>query len=123
MEAIGTNTRVLALTHVSNISGLRLPIDKLCDIAHQHNIHVHVDGAQTWGAFNLNLRKLKCDSYAASSHKWLCGPKEVGLLYVKKIELGTSGPMWWVLDGGESTGPISRAPGNSSALVRETTLA
>ena len=77
MEAIGTNTRVLALTHVSNISGLRLPIRKLCDLAHQRDIHVHVDGAQTWGSFNLNLRELKCDSYAASSHKWLCGPKEV----------------------------------------------
>ena len=109
MEAIGTNTRVLALTHVSNISGLRLPISKLCDLAHQRDIHVHVDGAQTWGSFNLNLRELKCDSYAASSHKWLCGPKEVGLLYVKQNRIrniwpNVVGSGWGRVDGTDLQG-------------------
>lgn len=83
-QALGPRTKVLALTHVSNVSGVRLPIRELCELAHRRNIHVHVDGAQTWGAFNLNLRELQCDSFAASSHKWFCGPKEVGLLYVKR---------------------------------------
>ena len=86
-EALGARTKVLALTHVSNVSGVRLPIREICELAHRRNIHVHVDGAQTWGAFNLNLRHLQCDSYAASSHKWFCGPKEVGLLYVKRTRI------------------------------------
>jgi selenocysteine lyase/cysteine desulfurase len=43
-----------------------------------------VDGAQTWGFLNLNLSDIGCDSYAASAHKWLMGPKQVGILYVRK---------------------------------------
>ncbi|MFQ5789237.1 MAG: aminotransferase class V-fold PLP-dependent enzyme, partial [Acidobacteriota bacterium] len=83
-DALGTRTRVLAITHVSNVSGIRLPVAELCDVAHRRGIHVHVDGAQTWGALNVNLRELGCDSYSASSHKWFVGPKEVGVLYVKE---------------------------------------
>ena len=90
--ALGPRTRVLALTHVSNVSGVRLPIRELCQLAHRRNIHVHVDGAQTWGAFDLNLRELQCDSFAASSHKWFCGPKEVGLLYVKRNRIAEIWP-------------------------------
>lgn len=82
-KALSPRTRVLALTHVSNLSGVRLPIRELCEIAHRREIYVHVDGAQTWGALDVNLRELGCDSYAASAHKWFCGPKEAGLLYVK----------------------------------------
>jgi selenocysteine lyase/cysteine desulfurase len=82
--AFGPRTRVLALTHVSNLSGLRLPVRELCEVAHRRSIFVHVDGAQSWGALNVDLRQLGCDSYAASAHKWLMGPKEVGLLYVRK---------------------------------------
>lgn len=91
-EALGPRTKVLALTHVSNVSGVRLPIRELCELAHRRNIHVHVDGAQTWGAFNLDLRELQCDSFAASSHKWFCGPKEVGLLYVKRDRIAKIWP-------------------------------
>ena len=91
-EALGPRTKVLALTHVSNVSGVRLPIRELCQLAHRRNIHVHVDGAQTWGAFNLDLRELQCDSFAASSHKWFCGPKEVGLLYVKRNRIAEIWP-------------------------------
>jgi selenocysteine lyase/cysteine desulfurase len=83
-DAFSPQTRVLALTHVSNVSGLRLPVRELCDAAHQRGIWVHVDGAQSWGALNVNLRDLDCDSYSASAHKWFCGPKEAGLLFVRK---------------------------------------
>ena len=83
-QALGSKTRVLAVTQVSNVSGLRLPIKELTELAHARDIFVHVDGAQTWGALDINLRELGCDSYAASAHKWFMGPKEVGLLYVNQ---------------------------------------
>jgi selenocysteine lyase/cysteine desulfurase len=85
-------TRVLAVTHASNVSGVRLPIQRLCEAAHARNIHVHVDGAQTWGALDINLRDLGCDSYAASAHKWFVGPREVGLLYVARHRIGEIWP-------------------------------
>ncbi len=76
-------TRVLAITHVSNVSGIRLPVSEIVQAARQRNIYVHLDGAQSWGALDLNLRELDVDSFSASAHKWYMGPREVGLLYVK----------------------------------------
>lgn len=98
-RAFGPRTRVLAITHVSNVSGVRLPVQQLCQRAHRRGIFVHVDGAQTWGALKLNLRELGCDSYSASAHKWFMGPKEAGLLYVKddriaEIWPNTVAPGW-----------------------------
>ncbi|MDA1372662.1 MAG: aminotransferase class V-fold PLP-dependent enzyme [Proteobacteria bacterium] len=77
-------TRVLAITHVSNLSGIKLPVKELAAAAHARNIYVHVDGAQVWGAMSLDLKDLDVDSFSASAHKWFMGPKEVGLLYVKE---------------------------------------
>ena len=82
-RALSPHTRVLALTQVSNITGLRLPISELCQVAHRRSVHVHVDGAQSWGVLDQNLEALGCDSFTASAHKWFLGPKEVGLLYVR----------------------------------------
>ncbi len=83
-NALGPRTRVLTITHVSNVTGIRLPVKELCDVAHRSGIHVHVDAAQAWGALKVDLRELGCDSYAASTHKWLVGPLEAGMLYVKE---------------------------------------
>ena len=82
-RALTPSTRVLAITHASNVSGIRLPVADLCEMAHRRGIHVHVDGAQSWGVLDVDLAALGCDSFSASAHKWFVGPKEVGLLYVK----------------------------------------
>ena len=102
-RAITPKTRVLAITHLSNISGIRLPAAQLAEIAHSRDIHFHVDGAQTWGALAVDLPAIGADSYAASAHKWFCGPKEVGLLYVKSSRI----PHIWpnVVAPGWGSGP------------------
>ncbi len=86
------NTAALAITHVSNVSGIRLPVKELTRLAHERGIYVHLDGAQTWGAMDLDLGELEVDSYAASAHKWYMGPKEVGLLYVRRSRIGEIWP-------------------------------
>lgn len=83
-DAFTDRTRLLTVSHLSNVSGLRLPVKELAEVAHRRGIYLHVDGAQTWGAFDLNLRELGCDSFAASAHKWFMGPKEAGLLFVSQ---------------------------------------
>jgi selenocysteine lyase/cysteine desulfurase len=83
-RALTPRTRVLSITHVSNLSGIRLPAKQLCEMGRARGLHVHLDGAQTWGAFNVNLRDMGCDSYSSSAHKWFLGPREVGLLFVRK---------------------------------------
>lgn len=77
-------TKLFTFTEVSNVSGLKLPAKELCEMAHEFDVFVHVDGAQSWGALDLDLADMGCDSFSASAHKWFCGPKEVGILYVKK---------------------------------------
>ena len=86
-SALTDNTKVLSITHVSNVSGIRLPVKDLVAAAHARGIYVHVDGAQSWGALDVNLRDLGCDSYSASAHKWFMGPKEAGVLYVKESNI------------------------------------
>jgi len=91
-KAFRPRTRVLAVTHVSNVTGLRLPIAELCQAAHRRGIYIHVDGAQTWGALDLDLYEMGCDSFAASAHKWFMGPKEVGLLFVRQENIARIWP-------------------------------
>ena len=83
-SALLPNTRVLAITNVSSNTGVRLPSAELCAIARERGIWAHVDGAQTLGALRRDMRALGCDSYSASSHKWFMGPKEAGVLFVRK---------------------------------------
>jgi selenocysteine lyase/cysteine desulfurase len=92
LRACTSKTRVLAVTHVSNVSGMRLPVAELGAALRPRGIHVHVDGAQTWGALDVDLKQLQCDSYAASAHKWFVGPKEVGVLYVNQQRVGDIWP-------------------------------
>jgi selenocysteine lyase/cysteine desulfurase len=91
-EAFTSRTRVLAITHVSNVSGVRLPVKALSESARRRGIYVHLDGAQTLGALHFNLKELGCDSYSASAHKWLCGPKEAGILYVSSERIAEIWP-------------------------------
>jgi selenocysteine lyase/cysteine desulfurase len=81
--ALTQRTRVLSFTDISNVTGIRLPARALCGLARERGIHAHVDGAQSFGAFRMNLRELGCDSYATSAHKWFMGPKEAGVLFVR----------------------------------------
>jgi isopenicillin-N epimerase len=83
-RAISARSRVLAFSHVSNVSGLALPAKALTELGHRHGMHVHVDGAQTWGVHDVDLADIGCDSYAGSGHKWYLGPREVGLLVVRR---------------------------------------
>ena len=92
VAALTDRTRVLSLTHVSNVSGIRLPVRELVEAARPRGIHVHLDGAQSWGALDVDLRALGCDSYSASAHKWFMGPKEAGVLYVKEARIAEIWP-------------------------------
>jgi len=82
--ALTPRTKVLSITYISNTSGFRLPAKELCSLARAQGIHAHLDGAQAWGYLKLDLKDIGCDSFGASAHKWLMGPKEAGLLYVRK---------------------------------------
>ena len=77
-------TKVMSFTHVSNTTGLSMPARQLCAAARERGVFSLVDGAQSFGALKIDLADMGCDAYSGSAHKWFMGPKEVGVLYVRK---------------------------------------
>jgi isopenicillin-N epimerase len=83
-KAITPRTRVLAATHVTNVMGDMLPVRELCRVARDRGILSLVDGAQSFGVLDVDLSVMRPDFYSGSAHKWPCGPKETGVLFVNK---------------------------------------
>ena len=81
---ITPKTKLLMLSHVVTVSGLRMPIKEIGQIARDQGIFFIVDGAQAPGMLNVDVHDLGCDVYAFSGHKWLLAPKETGILYIRK---------------------------------------
>jgi selenocysteine lyase/cysteine desulfurase len=77
-------TKVLAFTHLTSTVGDLFPARELCRLARERGVLTLVDGAQSLGLIDVDLSDMQPDFYAASGHKWPCGPKEVGVLYINK---------------------------------------
>ncbi|MBT7581314.1 MAG: aminotransferase class V-fold PLP-dependent enzyme, partial [Kordiimonadaceae bacterium] len=76
-------TKMLLLSHVETVTGLRWPIKEVSELIKGRDILFIVDGAQAPGMLHIDLHDLGCDVYACSGHKWIMGPKETGLLYMR----------------------------------------
>ena len=105
VNAVSDRTKVVAFTHISNITGFRTPVSEICEAIRERkdDVFIHVDGAQTWGAVDIDLGKIDCDSFSGSAHKWYMGPREVGLLYVRERHIDKVWPLtvsipWVVAD-------------------------
>src|SRR5438874_7054519 len=83
-KAITPNTKVIAFTHLTSTVGDLFPAKELCRLARERGILSLVDGAQTFGLLDLDLSDMQPDFYSGSAHKWPCGPKENGVLYINK---------------------------------------
>ncbi len=86
---ITPRTRLINLAHITCTTGQIMPVKEIADLAKSRNIWFFVDGAQSAGMMPFNLHDIGCDAYTTSGHKWLLGPKETGLLYVRKEMLDT----------------------------------
>ena len=82
-KKITPKTKILAITHLSNVTGAILPIKEIIQLAHSKNIPVLVDGCQGAPHLKLDMQDLDCDFYAISCHK-MYGPTGLGVLYAKK---------------------------------------
>lgn len=78
-----SHTRMVAVTHVSNVLGTVNPVKEMIAEAHRHGVPVLVDGAQAVAHMAVDVRDLDCDFYVFSSHK-MYGPTGVGVLYGKR---------------------------------------
>ena len=82
-ELITSKTKIIAVTHLSNVTGTIVPIKEIVEIARKKNIPVLVDGCQSAPHIKIDVKDLDCDFYAISAHK-VYGPTGVGILYAKK---------------------------------------
>ena len=82
--AITPRTRVIEVTHITNLSGQIMPVREIVDLARPKGIQVFVDGAHAFAHFPFKRDDLGCDYYGTSLHKWLLAPIGTGFLYVKK---------------------------------------
>ena len=81
-KLLGGRTRLVAVTHVSNVLGTVNPVREMIALAHQQGIPVLVDGAQGVPHMKVDVQDLDCDFYVFSGHK-MCGPTGIGILYGK----------------------------------------
>ena len=82
-KLINSKTKIIAITHISNVTGTIMPIKKIVDLAKEKNIPVLVDGTQGAPHLKIDMQELGCDFYAISCHK-MYGPNGLGILYAKK---------------------------------------
>ena len=76
-------TRIVSITHVSNVLGVINPIEEMIAISHENNVPILIDGAQSAPHFSVDMQQLDCDFFAFSGHK-MYGPTGIGVLYGKE---------------------------------------
>lgn len=79
-------TRLVSVTHVSNVLGTINPVKEIIGIAHEHGVPVLIDGAQSAPHMPIDVEELDCDFFAFSGHKTY-GPTGIGVLYGKEVWL------------------------------------
>ncbi|HKL55452.1 MAG TPA: cysteine desulfurase [Roseovarius sp.] len=104
IDAIGPTTKLVAITHLSNVLGTRVDVKAICDGAHEKGVPVMVDGSQAAVHMPVDLDALGCDFYAVTGHK-LYGPSGSGAIYVNRDRLAEMRPF---MGGGDMIREVSK---------------
>jgi isopenicillin-N epimerase len=83
-QAITPRTKVIEVTHITNLTGQIFPVYDIMQMARERGIEVFVDGAHAYAHFPFKRDDIDCDFYGTSLHKWLLAPIGTGFLYVRK---------------------------------------
>jgi len=112
-EQITPHTRLVAASHVSSQTGIRLPGPAMCTLAQRLNaagrdrpILTLIDGTQELGQWRVNVPAIGCDFYVSNGHKWLGGPKGSGILVVREQAFPLLTPPYMSGGMGENEHPI-----------------
>lgn len=82
-RALRRNTRLIAVTHASNVTGAIQPVAAIGEVARRNGVLYLIDGAQALGMLPVDVKRLGCDMYAFPGHKSLLGPQGTGGLYIR----------------------------------------
>ncbi|MDR9395195.1 MAG: cysteine desulfurase [Roseovarius sp.] len=104
IDAIGPKTRLVAITHLSNVLGTKVDVKAICDAARAQGVPVLVDGSQAAVHMPVKLDELGCDFYAITGHK-LYGPSASGAIFVHRDRLAEMRPF---MGGGDMIREVSK---------------
>lgn len=93
-DNITNKTKVVAFSHITCTTGMKLPAKKIVELCRSKNIYSCIDGAQSLGMFPIDLADINPDFYASSGHKWLFGPKGTGILFINKNIIDKISPVF-----------------------------
>ncbi len=93
-DLITRRTRAIAIPHITCTIGQVFPVKEIAKLGHDKGLWVFFDGAHGPGMTMLDLKDMGCDFYASCCHKWMCGPKGTGFLYVRKEMLDVLQAKW-----------------------------
>ncbi len=85
-------TRVVQVSHVTAPTGIVMPVDAIAKLCRERGVWFHLDGAQSAGMFPFSLHTIGCDSFATSGHKWMGGPLETGVLFIRRERITEVAP-------------------------------
>ena len=83
-KSLTSNTKLVCLSHVSCMTGFRIPVERISKIIKGTKALLLADGAQSAGQIEVDVKKIGCDIYSIPGQKWLMGPEGTGGLYVKR---------------------------------------
>jgi selenocysteine lyase/cysteine desulfurase len=113
--AASPHTRLVAVSHVSCETGLRLPAADICAWAESRGILSLIDATQSAAVFPVDVNRLGCDFLTTNGHKWLSGPTGTGIFYVRRARLDD------LIPAHVGAGSLERAdPSNGTAELRRT---
>lgn len=104
VDAMGPRTKLVAITHLSNVLGTRVDVKTICQEAHARGIPVLVDGSQSAVHHPVDVSDLDCDFYAITGHK-LYGPSGSGAIYVKSERMAEMRPF---IGGGDMIREVTK---------------
>ena len=92
-QAITPQTRLIHVTHMINWVGQTMPVRKIADMAHAHNIDVLCDAAHSFGLIDFKIPDLHCDYFGTSLHKFLSAPIGTGMMWIREDRIETVWPL------------------------------
>jgi L-cysteine/cystine lyase len=117
-SAMTPKTKMVALSHVQYSCGLKLPAKQLVEAAHRNGALIALDGAQTGGQLNIDVKEIGADVYSISGQKWALGPNATGAVYISSEVQRRIGPLFTTHAIADARAMPADAPGGGNPMMR-----
>ena len=117
-SAMTARTKLVALSHVQYSCGLKLPAKQLIEAAHRVGALIALDGAQTGGQLDIDVKALDVDFYSISGQKWVLGPNATGALYMNSRHQRTIAPLFTTHAVADARAMPADGPGGGNPMMR-----